>query len=113
MNATAIMDGPVDDIRGAELTLRQLEALAAISELKNAHDWAPTLSELATYLDYRTRSAVKLHIDALVRVGLVERDGSPRGLRLTDGGRARLVLFYVEERREAEERHLQRSPLHR
>jgi repressor LexA len=62
------------------LTERQQEALDAVAELTARHGWAPTVRELAAFLEVGPRAAFE-HLAALVRKGyLAKGDGRPRAL---------------------------------
>lgn len=74
-----------------EPTDRQLEVLRIVSEHVEIHGWAPTYREICDALGLVSlqTNAVKDHLDALVRKGLLTRaPGFARALRITDAGRA-------------------------
>lgn len=66
--------------RSVELTEKQMEALQEVENHKDEKGFPPTVRELAKRLGITAKPA-KQRLDALERKGVIERDGSPRGIR--------------------------------
>ena len=67
-----------------ELTVIQKEILEFIIEKKTAKGYPPTLAEIAEHFDYRNRSTVQQHIEAIERKGFIRKTpGISRGLEVT------------------------------
>ncbi len=69
------------------LTARQAQILALIRTEIERSGMPPTRAEIATALAFRSANAAEEHLRALERKGLIEiRQGTARGLRLTEAG---------------------------
>lgn len=79
-------------------TARQLEVLAEIDDLTRRHRWAPTVRELMERLGIGSTNAMRDHINALVRKGLLDRGtAQARALAITDLGRRYLDALDAAE----------------
>jgi repressor LexA len=67
------------------LTTRQTEVLACIRDYLHRHDLPPTITEIAQALNIRSPNAVRDHLHALERKGVIKLvPSTSRGIRLTD-----------------------------
>lgn len=65
------------------LTTRQLQVLTCIQEYFQQHSMPPTIAEIATNLEIRSPNAVRDHLRALERKGVIELvPSASRGIRL-------------------------------
>jgi repressor LexA len=64
------------------LTPKQKQVLQLIAKFVEKNDYPPTYQQLCNSLDINSKNAIKKHIDALVKKGYLEKDSSPRGLRI-------------------------------
>lgn len=67
-----------------DLTLKQRQVLELLQEYIYENEQSPTLPELQTELDIKTKRGVVKHLMALERKGYIYRNGKPRGIVLTD-----------------------------
>jgi repressor LexA len=67
-----------------ELTEKQKQILKLIAESVENYGYPPTYQQLCNILGISSKNGVKKHIDALVAKGYLEKDSSPRGLRIVD-----------------------------
>lgn len=68
-------------------TARQLQVLSTVRRLTQARGWAPTIRELMDVLHIESTNAMKDHLVALQRKGLVDWEPSKaRTLHLTVAG---------------------------
>ncbi len=67
-----------------ELTKRQQQILQLIADSVEEYGYPPTYQQLCNILGIRSKNGIKKHIDALVAKGYLEKDSSPRGLRIID-----------------------------
>jgi repressor LexA len=65
-----------------ELTKQQKVILQLIAESVENFGYPPTYQQLADTLGFSSKNGVKKHIDALVAKGYLEKDSSPRGMRI-------------------------------
>jgi repressor LexA len=65
-----------------ELTKQQKVILQLIAESVENYGYPPTYQQLADTLGFSSKNGVKKHIDALVSKGYLEKDSSPRGIRI-------------------------------
>lgn len=66
------------------LTEKQRRMLRIISEHVENNGFPPTYQQLCDIFGFSSKNAVKKHIDALVAKGYLEKDSSPRGMRIVD-----------------------------
>lgn len=72
-------------------TARQLDVLCALGASIKTRGYAPTMRELGDLLSIVSTNCVHGHLQALTRLGLIERDRyTSRGLRITAAGHALL-----------------------
>jgi repressor LexA len=64
------------------LTERQKKILQVISKSVEKNGYPPTYQQLCDILNISSKNAIKKHMDALVKKGYIERDSSPRGLKI-------------------------------
>jgi repressor LexA len=64
------------------LTARQKNIMQIIAKFVEKNNYPPTYQQLCHTLDISSKNAIKKHIDALVKKGYLEKDSSPRGLRI-------------------------------
>lgn len=67
-----------------ELTKKQQQILQLIADSVEEYGYPPTYQQLCNTLGISSKNGVKKHIDALVAKGYLEKDSSPRGLRIID-----------------------------
>ena len=67
-----------------ELTKKQQQILQLIADSVEEYGYPPTYQQLCNILGISSKNGVKKHIDALVAKGYLEKDSSPRGLRILD-----------------------------
>jgi len=67
-----------------KLTEKQKKILELIADSVENYGFPPTYQQLCDILGIRSKNGVKKHIDALVMKGYLEKDSSPRGLRIID-----------------------------
>jgi repressor LexA len=67
-----------------ELTKKQQHILQLIADSVEEYGYPPTYQQLCNILGISSKNGVKKHIDALVAKGYLEKDSSPRGLRIID-----------------------------
>jgi len=67
-----------------ELTKKQQQILQLIANSVEEYGYPPTYQQLCNILGISSKNGVKKHIDALVTKGYLEKDSSPRGLRIID-----------------------------
>ena len=65
-----------------ELTKQQKVILQLIAESVEEYGYPPTYQQLCDTLGFSSKNGVKKHIDALVAKGYLEKDSSPRGIRI-------------------------------
>jgi repressor LexA len=65
-----------------ELTTKQKRILELIAESVEKQGYPPTYQQLCDVLGISSKNGVKKHIDALVSKGFLEKDSSPRGMRI-------------------------------
>ena len=65
-----------------ELTKKQKVILQLIAESVETYGYPPTYQQLCNTLGFSSKNGVKKHIDALVAKGYLEKDSSPRGIRI-------------------------------
>ncbi len=65
-----------------ELTKKQRLILELIAESVGKYGYPPTYQQLCNTLGISSKNGVKKHIDALVTKGYLEKDSSPRGIRI-------------------------------
>ncbi|CNI37151.1 LexA repressor [Yersinia pekkanenii] len=69
----------------SELTLRQREVLDLIKAYISTHGMAPTMTEIADGMGFKSPNAASVHIAALKKKGAINvRRGASRGITLTD-----------------------------
>lgn len=66
------------------LTSKQKQVLEMIKNYLQEYDMAPSLPELQSELEIKTKRGVVKHLLALERKGYIYRNGKPRGIQLTD-----------------------------
>ncbi len=66
------------------LTEKQKRILQLISEHIDTCGFPPTYQQMCDQLGFSSKNAIKKHIDALVAKGYLEKDSSPRGMRIVD-----------------------------
>jgi repressor LexA len=64
-----------------ELTDREMEGLSELSSYIDENGYPPTIRELGERLGV-SKTPAKECLDRLERKGAIERDGTPRGIRL-------------------------------
>lgn len=73
------------------LSPRRLEILAAVADAAETRGYPPSVREIATAVGLASPSTVKHHLDALEKLGLLQRaSGLPRALEVSPAGLARL-----------------------
>jgi repressor LexA len=65
-----------------ELTSKQKQILQLIADSVEKYGYPPTYQQLCDILGISSKNGVKKHIDALVAKGYLEKDSSPRGIRI-------------------------------
>lgn len=65
-----------------ELTKKQERILHLIADSVERYGYPPTYQKLCDILGISSKNGVKKHIDALVTKGYLEKDSSPRGMRI-------------------------------
>lgn len=65
-----------------ELTKQQKVILRLIAQSVETYGYPPTYQQLCDILGISSKNGVKKHIDALVTKGYLEKDSSPRGIRI-------------------------------
>lgn len=65
-----------------DLTTRQREVLAYVTDYVDEHGYPPTIREIQHHLDLASPSTVHNHVLALVRKGHIEIVGSRRLLKV-------------------------------
>lgn len=69
----------------SELTLRQREVLNFITTYISTHGMAPTITEIADGMGFKSPNAASVHITALKKKGAISvRRGASRGITLTE-----------------------------
>lgn len=68
------------------LTRRQRQVLDLIKRYAVSHGAPPTIRELREELKLKSLRGVTVHLDALVRKGMIERSRQARGIRVIQGG---------------------------
>ncbi|EMQ4301556.1 hypothetical protein WG886_002211 [Yersinia enterocolitica] len=69
----------------SNLTLRQREVLDLIKAYIRMHGMAPTMTEIADEMGFKSPNAASVHIAALKKKGAINvRRGASRGITLTD-----------------------------
>jgi len=64
------------------LTSKQKQILELIADSVERQGYPPTYQQLCDVLGISSKNGVKKHIDALVSKGFLEKDSSPRGLKI-------------------------------
>jgi repressor LexA len=64
------------------LTARQKRILQVIANSVEKNGYPPTYQQLCEIFNISSKNAIKKHMDALVKKGYIEKDSSPRGLRI-------------------------------
>jgi repressor LexA len=67
-----------------ELTKKQEQILELIADSVDRYGYPPTYQQLCDILGISSKNGIKKHIDALVAKGFLEKDSSPRGIRIID-----------------------------
>jgi len=80
-----------------KLTESRLRMLCCIASLIELHGYPPTVREIGAATGYRSTQTVFEKLRDLERLGLIERKGGARQLRLTEEGR-RQVEQAIRER---------------
>lgn len=65
-----------------ELTKKQKLILQLIAEYIENQGYPPTYQQLCDRLNIASKNGIKKHIDALVAKGYLEKDSSPRGIKI-------------------------------
>ena len=65
-----------------ELTKKQKIIMQLIADSVEQYGYPPTYQQLCNILGISSKNGIKKHIDALVSKGYLEKDSSPRGLRI-------------------------------
>ena len=66
------------------ITAKQEQILKIIAASVENYGYPPTYQQLCDILGLKSKNAIKKHIDALVAKGFLEKDSSPRGIRILD-----------------------------
>jgi len=67
-----------------ELTEKQKKILQLIAQSVESKGYPPTYQQLCDILGISSKNGVKKHVDALVAKGYLEKDSSPRGMRIVN-----------------------------
>jgi repressor LexA len=67
-----------------KLTAKQKLILQLIADSVESKGYPPTYQQLCNILGISSKNGVKKHIDALVAKGYIEKDSSPRGIRIVN-----------------------------
>ncbi len=73
-----------------ELSLRQQDVLDFIEKYQFEFGASPTLREMREHLGVASDNAVLKHLSALVKKGYIEKDDTPRGIKLLNSVKQRL-----------------------
>ena len=65
-----------------KLTDKQKKILELIADSVNNFGYPPTYQQLCDTLGIHSKNGIKKHIEALVAKGYLEKDSSPRGMRI-------------------------------
>ncbi|MBP7819290.1 repressor LexA [Candidatus Gracilibacteria bacterium] len=74
-----------------ELTDKQKAVLDFIESHQFEFGRSPTLREIREYLEVSSDNSVLKHINALVKKGLIQKDDTPRGIKLLNSVKQRLM----------------------
>ena len=66
------------------LTKQQKVILHLIADSVEKFGYPPTYQQMCDTLGFSSRNGIKKHVDALVSKGYLEKDSSPRGIRIID-----------------------------
>ncbi|PIQ79655.1 repressor LexA [Candidatus Peregrinibacteria bacterium CG11_big_fil_rev_8_21_14_0_20_41_10] len=72
------------------LTPRQTDVINFIEEYQLEYGGSPTLKEIRKHLSVNSDNSVLKHLKALVKKGYIEKDDTPRGIKLLDSVRKKL-----------------------
>jgi len=78
-----------------ELTDKQKAVLDFIESHQFEFGRSPTLREIREYLEVSSDNSVLKHINALVKKGLIQKDDTPRGIKLLNSVKQRLMAETV------------------
>lgn len=67
-----------------DLTQRQQEVLDFIEEYQLDHGKSPTIREIKDFLNVSSDNSVLKHLKALEKKGFIEKDDTPRGIKLLE-----------------------------
>lgn len=73
-----------------ELTKRQQEVLDYIEEYQLDHGKSPTIREIKEFLNVSSDNSVLKHLKALEKKGYIQKDDTPRGIKLLESIRQKL-----------------------
>jgi repressor LexA len=65
-----------------ELTKQQKIVLHLIADSVEKYGYPPTYQQMCDTLGFNSKNGIKKHIEALVKKGYLEKDSSPRGIRI-------------------------------
>lgn len=77
------------------LTGRQQEVLDFIEAYQLEHGSSPTLREIREHLDVSSDNSVLKHLNALVKKGYIEKNDTPRGIKLLAAVKQKLMADTV------------------
>jgi repressor LexA len=74
----------------SDLTSRQEQVLNFIEEYQLDHGKSPTIREIKEFLDVSSDNSVLKHLKALEKKGFIEKDDTPRGIKLLESIKQKL-----------------------
>ena len=79
------------------LTHRQKQVLALIRRNLKIEGAPPTIRELMEGLQLKSLRGVTIHLDALVRKGVIERSRQARGIKLLKAVKPEMAIYDLQE----------------
>lgn len=74
-----------------DLTARQEQVLSFIEEYQLDHGKSPTIREIKEFLNVSSDNSVLKHLKALEKKGFIEKDDTPRGIKLLETIKQKLL----------------------
>lgn len=74
-----------------DLTKRQQEVLSFIEDYQLDHGKSPTIREIKEFLNVSSDNSVLKHLKALEKKGFIEKDDTPRGIKLLETIKQKLL----------------------
>jgi repressor LexA len=81
----------ITNLMSKDLTDKQQSVLNFIENHQLEFGRSPTLKEIREYLEVSSDNSVLKHLNALVKKGLIEKDDTPRGIKLLNSVKQKLM----------------------